>query len=256
MTDKAKKLVIFDLDDTLINTSKFYSDIKEVFLNSDYFSLLNRSDLEKRFERIEAKNIPIWDHSVLRYKKTMFDLYTELVEEKVIKRSNELELHINDIGDFLLKGSTPDILSGAIELISSLKDHCTQIIVTRGDERHQQRKIKSKGLSKYFNKVAVVPTKNAAVYLEQITKMGFTPEQTWIIGDSKNSDIKPAVEIGANAIHYQFRTTTSSWSKTHDDAEINTGYLKAQSLKEVREILENELGIINSKNVRKFVPVP
>ncbi len=252
MANKTDTLVIFDLDDTLIDTNAIYHGMRYGFINHSAFKDLGKENIKNRYDKKDAELIKAWDHSTLRHKMVMFSVYTDLKNEGLLKeRSPELEWDLNNLGNGILQGPTPKILPGAIELVSGLKDYCTQIIVTRGDHKPQHRKINGQGLAQHFNDISVVPVKNAEVYLNEITKRGFSPEQAWIIGDSKKSDIEPALKIGANAIHFQFKKEAGSWEKTNDRSEIKSGYLTAQSLKEVKEILEVELGM-KPKPIRNF----
>ena len=61
----------------------------------------------------------------------------------------------------------------------------------------QEKKLAQAGVSECFPRPHVAPEKNAAILRDLISEGGFSPNETWLIGDSIKSDINLGIEAGA-----------------------------------------------------------
>jgi putative hydrolase of the HAD superfamily len=80
-------------------------------------------------------------------------------------------------------------------------------MVTKGNITEQSGKVERSGLKNYFTAIEIVAEKNAAVYHSVVEKYGLIREATWMVGNSPNSDINPALEAGLHAVFVPHRNT-------------------------------------------------
>src|SRR4051812_49207727 len=78
----------------------------------------------------------------------------------------------------------PAPLEGAIELLQWVSDGFTPVLVTRGEEHLQRRKLDALGIEWLFERIWIVDRKDARLFREVISGMGALPETSWVIGDS------------------------------------------------------------------------
>ncbi|MGH9417294.1 MAG: HAD family hydrolase [Terriglobales bacterium] len=86
-------------------------------------------------------------------------------------------------------------------------------LLTKGDFAEQSRKVAASGLGPLFERIAIVPEKDASVYRRQLLELAAPPETCWMIGNSPRSDINPALEAGLNAV---FLPHPHTWVLEHD----------------------------------------
>ena len=228
-------LLIFDLDDTLIDTSDLYWRVREEFIAFIYNSKLDKFLLEEIFESIDTVNTRIHGYKPIRYNITMQDTFIRVFN----RVPNEVEREkIRLISEKILL-ETPRLIEGAIELLEWSKEHFEIGLITRGRSDVQKRKIEHYNLSKFFgNKILIVEEKNADVYEQLIAHWDYAPKSTIIIGDSLKSDINPALEIGAEVIYYKYTHHTYKWLQEYTEEPISSKFHKIRKLSEAKSVLQ------------------
>lgn len=93
--------------------------------------------------------------------------------------------------------------AGVEQALDRLSRRFHLILLSKGDEGHQRRKLDASGLGWAFRDVRIVREKTASVYIEAF---GDTPAA--MIGNSLRSDIWPALEAGAFGLHVPFQRTS------------------------------------------------
>ena len=119
---------------------------------------------------------------------------------------------------------------GAKRLLSSLRrDGHALHLVTAGDDRLQAKKILRAGIRPLFDSIAITPMKKGDILAAIIKDR---PDLGVMVGDSKKSDIAPAVELGMHAIWMPSQT----WAFAN--AEIDPSkYHEIASLKEWPDLI-------------------
>lgn len=238
---KNKKLIIFDLDDTLMDTSDLYWRAKNRFIKllNDYNIDSEQADLT--FERIDHENFHLLGHSPVRYRKSMLDTYAYYVEKGVLESDNLLENKIYDCGE-MIRNIVPKLIDHAKESLAWCKGYFELALATRGVKYLQKKKIRHYNLDKFFSKVEIVETKNKEFYYNLINESGYYPENVWIIGDSIKSEINPGLSIGANCILYKYFHPDYHWVQEHSSEPLSHDFYAINSLSEIKEILSKEIG--------------
>lgn len=229
---KNKKLIILDLDDTLIDTSDIYFEARKSFVK-----LFNGSFPEKyiidTFEKIDTANFSKYGYDPVRYYMSMKDTYKTLVS------SNALQEFIPNIKKcYNLLYSKPKLISGAIQLLDDLrKRKSTVCLITRGKEEFQNYKIDSVNIRHYFDHIKIVDNKDSILFKKVISALNFTLDETLSIGDSLKSDIIPCMELNIDCIKYNYNHSEYEWLQ--DKIQIDSkGYIEVNNLSEII-LLEN-----------------
>lgn len=112
-----------------------------------------------------------------------------------------------------------ELLPGAAETLRWLYESGFEVTIwTAGEEAVQRRKIRESGLSCWIHREAVVPEKTPERLREFVGDRD--PGRCFVVGNSRHSDIRPALELGLAAYHVDVET----WAYDHlevDEADPN-----------------------------------
>jgi putative hydrolase of the HAD superfamily len=223
------KHIFFDLDHTLWDF-----DLNSKLAYKQIFDEYNISlDLDRFISIYEPLNLQFWrmfrenkiSKEDLRYQrlKTAFDACEFEVSDERINLFADLYI------DYLPNNN--HLFDGCIELLDQLQKRYQLHLITNGFNGVQQDKVKNAGLCKYFNVVLTAETagikKPAPQIFHQALEMaGATVENSIMIGDSYEADIKGAQNVGLSTIW--FHTT---------DQEIPENEIVVHRLKDIYPLL-------------------
>lgn len=122
------------------------------------------------------------------------------------------------------------LIPGTIDLLENLHPHFKMHIITNGFEEVQHIKLSNSNLSKYFHAVvtsemagAKKPSPLAFEYA--LNKANANVNESVMIGDDLNTDIKGAINIGMKTIYFNphsVKHTYSTWKEVAFLNEINS----------------------------------
>lgn len=208
------KLLIFDLDDTLIDTSDHFYQCRSKFayLISEN-SVLSTSAVVETLEKLDDLNFKRFGYIPWRYELSMLQTYIHFVEDKKIGYRSDLIAKITEIGRFIYT-AYPRIQIGAAEILKQLSVKYDIALLTRGEENAQRAKVDHYEWNHYFRRIEVVEKKSVDAYKNLLSHFSLDPNQCCSIGDSPRWDIQPAVELGMKAIQIAHQHPEFDW--THD----------------------------------------
>jgi putative hydrolase of the HAD superfamily len=189
------------------------------------------------FEKIDAKNIQEQGFSPYRYGRSMTKTYLFLCSKFNHSVQEKTLVFLNEVCSRKVVDTVPEILEGAIEFLEWAYSRFYLVVLTRGEEKVQHRKLQESNLLKYFREIYVVPYKNLQIFRSTLAKTGFQPDKTWVIGDSIKSDINPGILLGAKCILYNYKHHSYSWIQEHDSEPIGEFY-KVDNLIEIKYLIE------------------
>ncbi|MBU1875667.1 MAG: HAD family hydrolase [Nanoarchaeota archaeon] len=223
-------MIIFDLDDTLIDTSGCFTPIKlRCVLKSMIFNgLIVKSEEEALKYLVELNKISINADEAIRTFLERFDAveYLDIGIKEYYKDYNS---------DFDI-----DVLDNALEVLQQLKEKKHLLaLVSYGNEELQMRKIKKSGLNlDIFNKVFITDKHNKEFFYESLARFfNFNFDGVVVCGDKFKTDILPAKKLGMKTIKMQWGRSLANPAK-EDGADY--------SIKNLKEIL-NIVDVLNKK---------
>ena len=86
------------------------------------------------------------------------------------------------------------------------------VVFTKGELQDQENKLHRSRLGKYFSHVEITSNKTETEFQNLCEHLEILPHQLLMVGNSLKSDIAPALNIGAWAIHIPFHVT---WQLEH-----------------------------------------
>ena len=182
----------------------------------------------KATERIALRRV--FEKNGIEWNKEMFDLYEVgnhfcwdsyekgLMSQEKLKgerfrilfdnlgNTNDPEVAGDDYVDFLSEAGI--MIEGAIDFLDSIKDRGKSII-TNGIAKTQHGRIKTTDTRGYFDEIFIsqemrVAKPDKAFFDIVLERLGKTPEECIVIGDSEKSDILGAVNSGMESIFINF----------------------------------------------------
>ncbi|WP_299254047.1 YjjG family noncanonical pyrimidine nucleotidase [uncultured Lacinutrix sp.] len=199
--------VFFDLDHTLWDFDKNSALTFEIIFEKNNVVV----DLDRFSEVYQPINLKYWklftnekvSKSNLRYGrlKDSFDALEMVVQDDVIH-----QLSIDYI-DYLTTYN--HVFDGTIEILDYLKSKYKLHIITNGFEEVQQVKLEKSKIAHYFNTVTSSETvgvkkPNPKVFNHALKMANISKESGIMIGDNYEADILGALNIGLDAICYNY----------------------------------------------------
>jgi putative hydrolase of the HAD superfamily len=107
-----------------------------------------------------------------------------------------------------------ELLPEVPETLRHLRERHRLILLTKGAVAEQSGKVERSGLKEYFSAVEIVAEKDPPAYATVAAKYGLARDTTWMIGNSPQSDINPALASGLNAV---FVPHGDTWILEHEE---------------------------------------
>ncbi len=199
------KAVIFDLDNTLCNSTEVIEDIlKSTFIKHlKYFLGKSVDDLIslniKTFENlISDPNIPL-SAAIIR---VWFEVFEQLQIKPPLKIILRLIEHIRNEANKKI-----GLIDGTLELIKFLKSKGIKIcVLTNGvfiDQANKLVKLKLDGFVDYLvtSDMCACDKPDPKIFKYLLNKMAVLPNQTLMIGDNYAADIKGANNVGIKTVY-------------------------------------------------------
>lgn len=221
-----KPLLIFDLDETLINSmdarDRIFTSLAEKYAPKLSFRELH--DAFRAVAKREMEHIPNFD-SVRELGFGPFDFfYSDIKElpfssddickfrERTVKALGDTcNIDLSDWIEFSesfqsLRTRLHTPVEGAEEVLSSLGDY-RKVVLTNGFTELQRKKHLLFGLEKHFeaffaSEMAGIGKPNPVCFQYVLEKMGVAPENAVMIGDNPRTDILGAVHTGIRPIFF------------------------------------------------------
>jgi len=225
------KTIIFDLDDTLIKTSKLYNRARAEF--SSLMQELGFSSEESliKLDEVDINYIKEYGFVKERYPLSLGKTYEYFSQKNRKEINSELKKKIEEIGWEVFR-QIPELVDGVYRVLDILSKKYFLILATLGDPQVQEEKVRVSGLKKYFSEIYILKHKNVEEYQNILKEHNLNKKDTWIIGNSVRSDLNPGLKLGINCILIPYL----SW-KFEEEEPLSENYLQLVSLEEVLNYL-------------------
>lgn len=220
----------FDADDTLWHNERFFR------LSHDRFAelLADHSPRDRLMSRLldaERRNLGHYGYGIKGFTLSMIETAIEVTQDRV---PATVIREILDTGREMLSHPI-ELLPGAGDAIAALAPDFTLVLITKGDLLDQERKLAQSGLGDMFDAVEIVSEKTALTYKTAFNSHGSGADRAMMVGNSVKSDVIPAIEAGAWAVHVPHDVT---WALEQADApDAHPRFRQIESLKELPDLI-------------------
>lgn len=205
-------LIVFDLDDTLVDTSGALIPLKlKMSLQAMIDAGLKTSSFEIAFQELQKI-----DARSPNGKETL----TKFLE-KMNADPSFLDIGLKEYlslpKDFFIRA-----LEGAQQVLTTLVKEHTLVIVSTGIEQAQYMKMEKAGIKKeIFRKIIISPDYNKKLYYLRLTKeLKFKAEETLVCGDKFDTDLLPAKELNMKTVQILWGRALKTTSNGKPDYSI------------------------------------
>lgn len=231
MVQAAVTTLGFDADDTLWQNEQFFRDTEGRFLDllADFG---DRTMLANRLFAVEKRNIPLYGFGIKGFVLSMIETALEVSDGRL---DQTMMTAILAMGREMLRHPV-ELLPGVRETLETLAARYPLILITKGDLFDQERKLTASGLADLFHAVEIVSEKSASTYARVFAARGDGPDKGLMVGNSLRSDILPALEAGAFAVHIPHDLT---WLYEHVEEPVDHPRLFIEtSIRNVLDVIE------------------
>ncbi len=208
-------VIAFDADDTLWHNEPIFHATEAQF--AEMLAAYHPAEwVRDRLFATEMKNLGHFGYGIKGFILSMIETALDLTESRITGAEVR---RIVDWGHAMLHHPV-ELLDGVRETVESLAGRYKLILLTKGDLFDQESKLARSGLGELFDAVEIVSTKNAATYAAIMRRHAVEPPHFVMVGNSLRSDVLPALEAGAQAVHIPYELT---WAHEHLDEEALAG---------------------------------
>jgi putative hydrolase of the HAD superfamily len=205
MNDFLPKAILLDLDDTILALSASadpcWHNVCERFAPG-----IDGLASEKLFAAIKARRIWFWGDPE-RHRKGRLNLRRarrEIVAAALARLGVNAPALANEIADTyaLEREAALQPLPGAIEALHHLRGQGIRLaLITNGNAKDQWRKIERFELAPLFDCIVVegefgVGKPDERVYIHVLEQLDVQPEETWMVGDNLEWDVRAPQRLG------------------------------------------------------------
>jgi putative hydrolase of the HAD superfamily len=222
--------LIFDADDTLWENNRIFEEVIADFIDWLDHPTLDAAGVRRVLDDIERANIAVHGYGTRAFSRNLEQAFRHLAPRAVT------DADLAAIAELVrrLTWEELEIIEGVPETLDALALRHDLLLLTKGDDEEQRRKIAVSGLAGRFRAALVVAEKDAAAYHDVVAAHDLDPARTWMVGNSPRSDVLPALEAGLRAVFVPHQHT---WSLEHTD--LPAGDERVLELRRFPELLEH-----------------
>jgi len=192
----------FDADDTLWHNESIFEDA-----HRRYCELLARwhdaDTVERTLFATEMRNLERFGYGVKSHALSSIETAIALTDGAI---SAEEIRAIVDLAKGMLDHPV-ELLEGAAEVLPALAARHRLVLITKGDLRDQERKVRKSGLEAHFEEIEIISEKDTSIYRRLLARHRIAPEEFVMVGNSLKSDILPVLDLGGRGVYVPYRTT-------------------------------------------------
>jgi putative hydrolase of the HAD superfamily len=192
----------FDADDTLWHNVSIFEATEERF--AELLAAYHPHDqIRERLFATEMKNLAHFGYGVKGFTLSMIETALELTERRI---TGPEIAQVLEWGHQMLREPVL-LIDGVRNAIEALSGRYRLMLITKGDLFDQESKLARSGIGEHFQAVEIVSDKTAKTYGAIVKRHDIDPSEFVMVGNSLKSDVLPALEAGAHAVHIPYVTT-------------------------------------------------
>ena len=198
---KRIKVIAFDADDTLWDCQSWFDDVERKCCEL-LKPWATAREVSEGLLATERKNLSLTGYGTKAFTLSLIENAVRVSHEQL---TGDIVMQLIDLGKELLNFPTTP-LPEVQETLQQLADmrRYRLVVFTKGELMDQENKLRRSGLEGFFSHMETVSNKTEKEYRQLCENLNVAPEETVMVGNSFRSDIAPALEAGASAIHIPY----------------------------------------------------
>lgn len=229
---KSAWVIGFDADDTLWHNEVIFERVHE-----RYRALLagyqDAATVDRALLATEKRNLELYGYGIKGFMLSAIETAIDLTDGRI--GAAEIRRLIG-IGQEMLRHPV-EFLEGVEETLRGLAPGHRMLLITKGDLRDQERKVKASGLGGLFEAIEIVSEKDQEVYREILRRRDVEPGRFLMVGNSLKSDILPVLALGGAAAHVPYALLWEM-EKVQMPPLDNPRFFALKNLRELVQVVE------------------
>ena len=195
------KVVAFDADDTLWDCQSWFDQVEHKCCQL-LAPWATPDEVSQGLFATERRNLPLTGYGTKAFTLSLIENAVRVSRQQL---TGDVVMQLLALGRQLLLFPTtplPEVEATLRQLSQSRRYRL--VVFTKGELLDQQNKLHRSGLEPYFSHMETVSNKTEQAYRQLCQNLGVAPEQTLMVGNSFRSDIAPALQAGAYAVHIPY----------------------------------------------------
>lgn len=195
------RVVAFDADDTLWDCQSWFDEVEHKCCEL-LAPWATPDEVSQGLFATERKNLPLTGYGTKAFTLSLIENAVRVSRQQL---TGDVVMQLLDLGRQLLLFPTtplPEVEATLRQLSQSRRYRL--VVFTKGELLDQENKLHRSGLEPYFSHMETVSNKTEKEYRQLCENLGVAPEQTLMVGNSFRSDIAPALQAGAYAVHIPY----------------------------------------------------
>jgi putative hydrolase of the HAD superfamily len=209
---RSRQILVFDADDTLWENNVLFERVIDAYLDWLAHPTLDRGATRAVLDEVERANVGVHGYGTASFLRSLHDSFERLSERPA---SAAEAREIEELAAALVFDEV-ELVPGVAETLADLGTRHELLLLTKGAQAEQQKKIDASGLAHHFRSLHIVAEKREATYRELVVAQGLEPSVTWMVGNSPRSDILPARATGLGAV---FIPNPHTWALEEDELD-------------------------------------
>ncbi|MEP5937348.1 MAG: HAD family hydrolase [Erythrobacter sp.] len=229
---KMERWAIFDADNTLWEVEPLYDQARrELCVLIEGRTKVSGNIIAEFQRRADAELHKTLGYDPQRFPASFLATAEYFLDENSLQ---DLSRSIRFLAQSVFKTIAPPT-AGISNVLSKLKKTCKLGIITSGHEETQLRRLSQfPEIGRFSKNVMIVERKTPQSFTDFCKQFMVDIDRSWMIGDSLQSDVLPASQIGLQTIHYK----TNSWHEIENDSHtLPDGTMQVFDLREVPAIV-------------------
>lgn len=195
------RVIAFDADDTLWDCQTWFDEVERRCCELLAPWATAREVSQGLFET-ERHNLPLTGYGTKAFTLSLIENAVNVSKRQL---TGDVVARLLELGKELLRFPTTPLpeVRETLDALSRTRRY-RLVVFTKGELMDQEAKLQRSGLEQYFSHVETVSNKTEAEYRQLCENLGVAPEQTVMVGNSFRSDIAPALNAGAWAVHIPY----------------------------------------------------
>lgn len=230
--------IAFDADDTLWHNESVYLMGREraMAIVAKYGQ---EAAFGKRLDEVEVGNLGYYGYGVMSFILSAIEAAIDVTEGEIA--AGDIQRLIALSKEMLTE--EVQLFDGVEEALSQLSQTHPLLLITKGDLRHQQEKVRQSGLVPYFRGVEVVSDKTPGTYERILERYRVDASRFLMVGNSLRSDIAPVLELGGWAVHVPNEMTWDH-EMAADPVDGKERFFEVGHLREIPALVERVGGAV------------
>jgi putative hydrolase of the HAD superfamily len=225
-----RQTLVFDADDTLWENNVLFERVVHDYLEWLAHPTLDRAALRAVLDDVERATIAVHGYGSASFLHSLHVCFERLTERPATEAERA---EITGLAEALIDHEV-ELMPGVAEALAALATRHDLLLLTKGQQAEQQRKIDASGLADHFRSTHIVAEKVPATYRALVAEQDLAADVTWMIGNSPRSDILAARAAGLRAV---FIPHTYTW--VLEEQEIDPDDRGVLQLKRFPDLLEH-----------------